>query len=327
MQSLSRSEKSIPCSDALDQYLLHLEAIEGKSRHTISAYRSDLVDFFTFARDDREVPPNAGPERILHGDITSYLEHLGKPRQQKLREKIRSVRLSGRTQNRRLSAIRAFFRYCLQLEIVSTDPASDIKGARQENKLPIFLSIEEVGRLIESIPGGDLNGLRDRAIVECLYSMGLRVSELVSLDCGELQAGSDSIRVIGKRKKERVVFLGEPAIRAVGIYLNVRRQEGIETIDDSPLFLGSRKTRLTARSIQRLLGERARSAGLRVIPTPHALRHSFATHLVQNGADLRTVQELLGHARLGTVQIYTHLSLADLRERYLQCHPLAASKE
>jgi site-specific recombinase XerD len=326
MQSLSRTDQPLPCSEALEQYLLHLKAIEGKSGHTVSAYRIDLIDFLTHARDLSEVPPNAGPERILHSDITSYLEYLGKPRQHKQDGKIRNVRLSGRTQNRRLSAIKAFFRYCLLQGMISTDPASDIRGAKQEKKLPVFLSIEEVGRLIESVPGGDLSGLRDRAIIECLYSTGLRVSELVSLVVGDVHQGSDALRVIGKRNKERIVFMGDPAIYAVRAYLKERRSQNIETIDTSPLFLGSRKTRLTTRSIQRMLSDRSRSAGLRVIPTPHALRHSFATHLVQNGADLRTVQELLGHARLGTVQIYTHLSLADLRERYLQCHPLANGK-
>ena len=323
MQSLSPNDRLIPCGEALDRYTEYISIIESRSTNTVLAYRSDLEHFFRWARDIQGIPPVAGPERILRSDITGYLESLGRPRQEKMKGKIVRVKLSARTLNRRLSALKDFFRYCREREMISDDPTAELKGARQEKKLPVFLSIDEVAQLIDSIPGGDIYGLRDRAIVECLYSTGLRVSELVGLDCGDIPRNSDSFRVVGKRKKERLVFLGEPAMHAILEYLIARRSEGIETIDESPLFLGSKKSRLTARSVQRMLENRAKAARMRVIPTPHALRHSFATHLVQNGADLRTVQELLGYARLGTVQIYTHLSLADLREKYLKSHPLS----
>jgi site-specific recombinase XerD len=325
MQSSFPTDKPIPCADALDKFLLHLSAIEARSPHTLSAYRGDLIDFLAWIRDFNDLPPTSGPERILRSDITGYLEYLGKQRELRVSGKIRKVRLSSRTQNRRLSALKAFFRFCRERDLIKLDPTADLRGARQEKKLPVFLSIDEVKRLIESIPGGDLYGLRDRAIVECLYSTGLRVSELVSLNCGDLSGNADHVRITGKRRKERVVFLGKYAIKATHVYLAARRSEGLETLDESPLFIGNKKTRLTARSIERMLEQRAIAARLRVIPTPHSLRHSFATHLVQNGADLRTVQELLGHARLGTVQIYTHLSLSDLRDRYLDSHPLATS--
>jgi site-specific recombinase XerD len=316
----------LPCSHALEEYLLHITVVEGRSPNTISAYRSDLTHFLSWLRDIQGIPASAGPERILRADITGYLESLGRPRETRIHGKIKKVRLSSRTLNRRLSALKDFFRYCRERGTIASDPTSDLKGARQEKKLPVFLSIDEVAQLIESIPCGDLYGLRDRAIVECLYSTGMRVSELVGLDCGDIPRSGDSFRVIGKRRKERLVFLGEPASRAIRVYLSARGSKGLETLNESPLFLGSKKSRLTARSIQRMLENRAKAARLRVIPTPHALRHSFATHLVQNGADLRTVQELLGHARLGTVQIYTHLSLADLREKYLSTHPLATGR-
>ncbi|MFH1676047.1 MAG: tyrosine-type recombinase/integrase, partial [bacterium] len=219
-----------------------------------------------------------------------------------------------------------FFRFCVQNSFVTVDPTSNLSGRRQDRKLPVFLSYSEVVALIESIPTGDLAGLRDRAIIECLYSTGIRVSELVSLSMGGFPKAGDSFRVIGKRRKERIVFIGEPAKNAVMAYLEVRRREGFEASDDAPLFMNSRGGRLTQRSVQRILSNRSNEAGLRVIPTPHSLRHSFATHLVGGGADLRTVQELLGHASLSTVQIYTHLAPKELIEKYLKSHPLAKGK-
>ncbi len=322
-QSISRNAEEIPCRDALEKFLDHLSAVEGKSPNTIKAYRRDLTDFLVYMRDRKSLPKIAGPERILQVDITDYLAHLGKRRQIREGGRIREGKLSARTQNRRLSALKAFFRFCVEYRLVRIDPTAELRGAQGSKKLPVFLTIEEVVKLIDSIPGGDLAGLRDRAIVECLYSTGLRVSELVGLGCGDIPRTGNSMRVIGKRRKERIVFLGEPAMRAISAYLHQRRAEGFDSKPDSPLFANKNGGRLTSRSVQRMLSYRARKAGLRVIPTPHSLRHSFATHLVQGGADLRTVQELLGHARLGTVQIYTHLSLKDLRERYLAAHPLA----
>ncbi len=322
MPSKSPNEE-LPCTDALERFLIHISAAEGRSKNTVSAYRRDVTDFLIYGRDELGIPVGSGPERILRSDITSYLEHLGRPRMVERGAKIRKVRLSSRTLNRRLSALKAFFRFCLENGFSSNDPTADLRGARQEEKLPVFLSVKEMERLINSIPSGDLKGLRDRAVIECLYSTGIRVAELVGLDCRDIPPGGDAFRVVGKRMKERLVFLGEPARNAMDVYLMERRKAGIETDDDSPLIINLRGGRLSARSVQRLLAERAKLAGLKVIPTPHALRHSFATHLVQRGADLRTVQELLGHARLGTVQVYTHLSLADLREKYLKAHPLA----
>ncbi len=323
MRSKSPSDNQLPCEGALESFLEHLSAIEGKSPNTVKAYRRDLTDFLGFLAGESGLPSGAGPERIFRDDITSYLEHLGRRREVRTRKGIRSGKLSPSTMNRRLSAIKAFFRFCREYGLTKADPSADLKGARNQKKLPAFLTVEEIERLIKSISAGDLAGLRDRAIIECLYSTGLRVSELVSLNLGDFPSRGDTMRVIGKRNKERIVFLGGPAIHAIEAYLVRRRAEGFEPSDESPLFMNLRGGRLTQRSIQRMLADRARQADLRVIPTPHSLRHSFATHLVQGGADLRTVQELLGHARLGTVQVYTHLSLKDIRERYLDAHPLA----
>ena len=327
MRSEYRNEAKYPCSEELEKFLMRLSGVAGKSRHTVLAYGRDLRQFFIYAKEELGMPESAGPERFMRGDITRYLEYLGKPRDERRGGRIRRVRLSSRTLNRKLSAIKAFFRFCIEEGLIKSDPSEEIRGARQEGKLPVFLSIGEVEQLINSIPCGDLLGIRDKAIIECLYSTGLRVSELVSLNCGDFPVEGDSMRVIGKRGKERIVFVGAPARRAVRMYLKKRVAEGYEVGGSSPLFLSARGTRLTARSIQRMLVLRSREAGLRVIPTPHALRHSFATHLVQRGADLRTVQELLGHARLGTVQLYTHLSLVDLRKKYLEAHPLAEEEE
>ncbi|HDS29485.1 MAG TPA: tyrosine recombinase XerC, partial [Firmicutes bacterium] len=316
-----------PCSDTLEQFLNHLETIQNRSPNTLKAYRRDLVDFFVYARDTLGLPADSEPGRIMGNDITSYLGWLGRPRTDEKGGKIKRIEVSANTLNRRLSAIKSFFRFCRENGLIETDPSESIRGVGKASKLPVFLSVKEIERLINSIPGGELAGLRDRAIIECLYSTGLRVSELVGLDCWKIPSESDSFRVVGKRGKERLVFLGEMAKHAIEMYLKARRDAGVEASPESPLFMNSRGKRLTQRSVQRMLMERSKDAGLRVIPTPHALRHSFATHLLMGGADLRTVQELLGHARLSTVQIYTHLSQSDIRKRYLEHHPLAKKSQ
>ncbi len=323
-RSISPDEDKYPCRKEMEKFLDHFSAVEGKSLNTIKAYRRDLRNFFAWLHNNRDFPLTAGPERIMQFDITAYLEYFGKDRNAQEGNRIVKIpKLSARSQNRKLSALRTFFRFCIEYDLVKNDPTAEIKGARQEKKLPVFLTVEEIEKLIKSIPASDLAGLRDRAIVECLYSTGLRVSELVSLNVGDVPVHGDTMRVTGKRNKERIVFLGNPAMHAINRYLRERRTEKIDSDPVSPLFINKNGGRLTQRSIQRMLAGRSQNAGLRIIPTPHSLRHSFATHLVQGGADLRTVQELLGHARLGTVQIYTHLSLKDLRERYLKSHPLA----
>jgi integrase/recombinase XerC len=327
MKSQIPEEEKLPCEIELRKFLENMLVIEGKSPNTFLAYKRDLEGFFQFLRDERGLPSEAGPDRIIEADITGYLVHLGKPRIESGKGKLKKTRLSASTMNRRLSAIRAFFKFCNEFGLCGNNPVDGISGVRKESKLPVFLTVKEVESLIKSIPGNNISGLRDRAIIECLYSTGIRVSELVSLDVGDLPDRGDTMTVLGKRNKERMVFLGEPAMDAIGIYLNERREEGFDTSRDTPLFLNNRGGRLTQRSIQRILNDRAEKARLRVIPTPHSLRHSFATHLVQGGADLRTVQELLGHADLSTVQVYTHLSLKDIRERYLKSHPLAKEEK
>ena len=327
MQSRSLNDESVPCSDALGRFIWYLDSILNRSANTLKAYQRDLLDFFRFVRDERGLPESAGPERIHQDDVTSYLAWLGKSREVLEHGKISRKEISARTQNRRLSAIRAFFRFCIENSLSESDPTCELKGAHQDEKLPVFLSVKEIEQLIRSIPCGDLRGLRDLAIIECLYSTGMRVTELVSLNVGSIPKLADSFRITGKGNKQRDVFIGEYARRAIEGYLRIRSDEGIETLHDSPLFLNHRGGRLTQRSIQRMLADRSKAANLRVIPSPHALRHSFATHLLQGGADLRTLQELLGHSRLGTVQIYTHLSRAEIRKRYLQYHPLAQQEE
>ncbi len=321
---ISRIDPDLPCRDYLEKFLLHLSAVEGRSDNTIRAYSRDLVDFLQFIKLNKNFPSTATPDRIMQSDITDYLKHLGKRLDSTGTDEVSSrPPLSPRTQNRRLSSLRTFFRFLIEYNLSGTDPVADIRGARQDEHLPKFLTIQEVEDLITSIPSGDLAGLRDRAIIECLYSTGLRVAELVSLNIDHLPTRGDTMKVLGKRNKERIVFLGGPSIIAIKKYIDERKAQGIESHGMTPLFLNLRNGRLSARSVQRMLADRGTKAKLRVIPTPHSLRHSFATHLVQGGADLRTVQELLGHARLSTVQIYSHLSLNDLRERYLDSHPLA----
>lgn len=321
-------ESEYPSSfrDTLTSFLENLSAIQGKSANTVKAYGRDIEDFIRYLAEFRNFHEGSVLSDIETDHVLSYLRFLGGERSAKVNEKLKPVKLSSRTRNRRLSSLRKFFQFCIKEGKAESDPVSGIKGPRQESKLPTYLEIDEVVRLLDSIPGGDIFDLRDRAIFECLYSTGLRVSELCGLDVGDFPENGDTMRVTGKRRKERIVFLGEHAINAGKKYLGLRRKESEIVDKSSPLFTSTKNTRLTVRSVQRIVSTRAKEAGISKQITPHSLRHSFATHLLRGGADLRTLQELLGHSRLGTVQIYTHLTLEEIREKYVKAHPLCAGE-
>ncbi|HEX9746137.1 MAG TPA: site-specific tyrosine recombinase/integron integrase [bacterium] len=323
MESSSQNNHDPIFSALTLKFAEYLRAVQGKSVHTVSAYARDLTAFFEYLEKIESFDAGNELTDVNADHITSYLKYLGGSRIEIEGEKFEPVKVSTRTRNRKLSAIKKFFGYCIDENLVEADPTTGIKGPRQETKLPVYLEVEEIQRLLKSIPSGELKGLRDRALIECLYSTGLRVSELVSLNVRDFPSSGDTMKVIGKRGKERIVFLGEHAVDSIVRYLDIRRNEGESVHPDSPLFTNNREGRLTSRSIQRIISERAEQAGITREVTPHSLRHSFATHMLSGGADIRTLQELLGHARLSTVQIYTHLSLDEVRKKYLQSHPLA----
>ena len=228
------------------------------------------------------------------------------------------------TMARRLACLRTFFQFCCREGLVATNPAKSLRTPRAGRRLPHFLSVEQTARLLEAPPANEDLGLRDRAILETLYSAGLRVAELASLNVESWDRDADILRVLGKGRKERVSPVGRHAANALRRWLEVRRPDlRASTAHQSAMFLNKHGRRLTTRSVGRLLEKYLEQTGLDKLTTPHTLRHSFATHLLDGGADLRSVQELLGHKSVTTTQIYTHVSTRRMRETYEQAHPHA----
>jgi integrase/recombinase XerC len=227
---------------------------------------------------------------------------------------------------RKLSAIRSFYRYLLRERIMSTSPLATTSSPKLDKRLPSFLTIEEVKQLLEAPDLSTPQGQRDRALMELLYASGLRVSELVNLNLEQVNLDSREIRVWGKGSKERMVLMGKPAAQALQTYLSQGRPELIGNKRTSALFLNRYGERVTQRRVQRILEKYASLAGIDKRIHPHMLRHTFATHLLDGGADLRVVQELLGHANLSSTQIYTHVTRSQAKKVYLSAHPMARER-
>lgn len=226
--------------------------------------------------------------------------------------------------SRRLASLRSYFRFAQREGLCESNPAKPLRNPRRERKLPHFLTNREIGKLLNSPPKSDAMGLRDRAILETLYSAGLRVSELVGINESDLDFAAGLVRVRGKGKRERLAPLGSFAIRALKAWLRMRSPaKGQSKVEASAVFLNKFGKRLTTRSIGRMLEKYLKITGLDSRTSPHTLRHSFATHLLDRGADIRSVQELLGHKSLVTTQIYTHVSTAGLKAVYEKAHPRA----
>ena len=228
---------------------------------------------------------------------------------------------------RRQSAIRSFFNFLVREGLLPHNPMEEVTSPKRERRLPSLLSIAEVTRLLETPDPVTPVGLRDRALLELLYASGLRVSELVSLNLGQMNLDSKEIRVIGKGSKERVVLMGEPAARALIAYLKEGRPQLLGEKRSNAIFVSRQGERLIERRVQKILERYARIAGIERRVYPHMLRHTFATHMLDGGADLRVVQELLGHADLSSTQVYTHVSKRQARKVYLSAHPLAQTKK
>ncbi len=288
-----------------------LEVEKGYSPHTVSGYQRDLLEFSAFIGE----AVSAGEVRAA--EVRSFVVSLhGKN--------------STATVGRKLSALRSFFRYLLRQKLITADPLSGIAGPKAGRAIPVFLTVDETFALLEAPGPQDTYRLRDQAILELLYSTGMRVSELVSRDLSDLDFSAEVLRVRGKGGKERIVPVGRPALEALSAWLPQREKLLADRVargrnaDLRPLFVNGRGGRLTSRSVERFVRAYGERASIQQIVTPHALRHSFATHLLEMGADLRSVQELLGHASLSTTQRYTHLTLDHLAEVYDKAHPLAA---
>ena len=293
--------------EVFNRYINYLDAERNASHYTVRNYTHDLLDFFSYLKSKKISSLNEVDKQVLRG----YLSHL-------MKEGFARVSIS-----RKLSAIRSFYRYLLREELVATSPIADTSSPKLDKRLPKFLTPEEAVRLLEAPDSSTALGQRDRALMELLYASGLRVSELVSLDLEQINLETNEIRVWGKGAKERMVLMGKPAAAALASYLSQGRPRLLGKKKGYALFLNRDGGRLTERSIQRILRKYTGVAGIKKRVHPHLLRHTFATHLLDGGADLRVVQELLGHASLVSTQIYTHVTQSRARKVYLSAHPLA----
>ena len=300
-----------------ERFLTYLVAERGLSDNTLAAYRRDLRRYVTFlaARGiERAADVDAGAVRSFVASVSASTygpdEHP----------------YTATSVSRALSAVRSFHRFLLREGIAEHDPSADVVRPRLPRALPHPLGVEEVRRLIEAPDPSTPSGLRDRAILELLYGAGLRVSELTSLDVDDLDLADGFVRVVGKGGKEREVPMGRHARAAVEAYLTRGRPSLVGPRSRGAVFLNARGGRLTRQSCAALLAAHATSAGIERRVSPHDLRHSFATHLLEGGADVRVVQELLGHASVATTQIYTLVTKEHLREVYLSAHPRARGR-
>ncbi len=294
--------------DLLADYLRHLAIERHASAHTVKSYREDLTQAVGFFQTQLSGSALA-PERITSRVLRAYLAWL------------HDQGYARSTISRRLAAVRSWLRYLCRQGILTKNPADGLRGPRQEKRLPHFMAAGDVTKLIKA-PAATPLGSRDRAILETFYSAGLRVSELVGINMDDLDLDGGVLTVRGKGKKERLALLGGPAASAIRDWLTERA--AVEAGKTSPaLFLNRFGKRLTTRSVARMLEKYLAQAGLDRRTSPHTLRHTFATHLLDAGADIRSVQELLGHRSLGTTQVYTHVTTTRLHESYRAAHPRA----
>lgn len=286
----------------IEKFSNYLNIEKNYSHHTLRNYKSDLLELADFLEDK-------DPKSVTHLDLRRFLAEL------KRRD------CAKRTVVRKLGAIRSFFRFLAREKYIKTNPADSVFTPKLDKTLPEFLDEEKILSLITSPELDNILGVRDRALLEVLYSTGIRVSELVGMNQEDIDLISGSVKVRGKGKKERMALLGSEAQRALRSYLE--RRSSAASSPSSAIFLNKNGTRLSDRGVRRIISKYVRKCSIEQKISPHSIRHSFATHLLNNGADLRGVQELLGHKNLSTTQIYTHLGSQRIKEMYSKAHPRA----
>jgi integrase/recombinase XerC len=300
--------------EEIDRFLSYIQAVRNASLHTVRAYASDLEQFAAFVKLEE---PDINLAQIDSRILRRYLARLQKQGAQKS-----SIA-------RKMASLRAFFKYLVKKGLLNLDPMLGITSPRQDKKLPKFLRGEQIDALLTAPDAADPLGLRDAAILEVLYATGTRVSELAGMNLNHIDMLSAEIKVLGKGSKERIVLLGRAAKEALAIYLSNGRAKLIsqKKPQEDAVFLNKNGGRLTDRSIRRLLNKYFATVSEEINISPHVLRHSFATHMLERGADLRSIQELLGHSSISTTQIYTHVSRERLKEVYENAHPRALREE
>ncbi|TVQ39981.1 MAG: tyrosine recombinase [Spirochaetaceae bacterium] len=295
---MNRHEKS---GSSIDRYLAYLGSVRNLSPATVRAYGVDLTAFFDWIGNERHVDTRL---------VRAYVSHLAR----------RNAASS--TINRKLSALKGYYRFLIRQGLVDSSPVDGVRSLRRERSLPDILFEDDIATLL-AINGSDFEGVRDRLILETLYSTGCRVSELVAISIDDINFKKGRVVAHGKGRRDRMVFMGLPARRALSEYMPLReallRSRG--ALSQRALLLNRNGGPLTARGVALIIDKRVRAAGIATHTSPHTFRHSFATHVLDRGADIRVVQELLGHAGLSTTQVYTHMGLGALRKIYAQAHP------
>jgi len=300
-------EQTTQNSDYIDEFLHRLHVERQYSRHTLRSYAADLLAFEDFLQSRRKALTEVGVR-----DLRSFLARL------------RTSGLAKNTVARKVSSVRSLYKFLQREGYIDNNPVLALRTSVREKKLPKFFTQNEIEKLMSVFNASDWAQARDRAMLEMLYGGGLRISELLGLNDSDLQPGSAVVVVEGKGKKERLAPIGTCALKATEEYIQLRDAQKKRATGETAVFINARNgKRITGRSVRRIMRKALHLAGLDAERSPHDLRHSFATHMLQNGADLRTVQELLGHRNLSTTQIYTHLTTQNLKEIYDKAHPRA----
>lgn len=306
-KKLKMIEEKSSLENLIKEYIIYLNVERGLAKNSISSYLHDLKLYLGYLNKNNI----NSPDNISRNDILNFLLEL----------KAKGMMSSSRA--RILAALKGFHKFMVRENFTENNPSFDITSPKIEKKLPQFLSIEEVERILSAVKKRDTIGLRDKAILELLYGTGMRISEMTHLNQEDFDKDLGFMKCLGKGGKERIVPVGSEAIKAVNDYLKLARSKLTTGFRESALFLNSRGRRLTRQGCWKILKKYGEKAGLEKRIYPHILRHSFATHLLENGADLRAVQEMLGHSSISTTQIYTHISQRRLKEVYYKTHPRA----
>jgi len=296
--------------EQLQQFLQFLQIERGYSPHTIDAYRRDLSQFFAFYAEYA----NQVPIELTRIDKTGVRSFLGM---------LTESGLENSSITRKLASLKTFFKYLTQQAVLSRNPAALVKSPKLKKRLPVIVSEEEIAKLIEGLATDSWLQMRNKAILELFYSTGTRLSELIALNIGDLNFSKLTIRVWGKGAKERIVPFGSKAKNALEQYFCKRKAEMGAVQLESPLFISNRGTRIARATVQKIVGDLLRSVSQQEHLSPHVLRHSFASHMLDHGANLNAVKDLLGHNSLSTTQLYTHVRIGKIKEIYKQAHPHA----
>ncbi len=343
MVNLQNSQRAVVLSDGermneqpslVQQFINYLRAERHFSPHTSKCYAADLAQFCLYMANPRGATLLGPDSRTATRDLPAVnlpgeemnrrLLGIGTEQVRQFMSELRDKNYCKSTVARKLATLRSFFKFLVRRGYLTSNPVAPIRTPKQDKRLPKCLAVEEIERLLANPDTNTLLGARDRAMLEVLYSTGMRVSELIALNINDIDLQTNTVRVAGKGKKQRVIPLGPGAVQTILHFLDLRRNDTrAPGFDGDALFINKHGQRLSTRSVRRKLDKYLLEAGLDLSVSPHTLRHSFATHMLRRGADLRSVQEMLGHQSLSTTQIYTHLTGETVKESYDNAHPRA----